>query len=145
VLSVVTLAAVCTVGAFLMMFALVAEIGPMRATTVTYVNPAVVIVAGAVVLHEPVTPATGVGFVLVLVGSALVTRRPKVLAAEVLPPEAAPIAGATILGPSTVVEDGPHRTGGHVEDGQDPQEGQDAGPHAVQVAATCGAASAEVG
>jgi drug/metabolite transporter (DMT)-like permease len=104
VASVVTLAAVCTVGAFLMMFALVAEIGPVRATTVTYVNPAVAIVAGAVVLHEPVTPATGVGFVLVLVGSALVTRRPKVLAAEVLPPEAAPIAGATILGPSIALE-----------------------------------------
>jgi drug/metabolite transporter (DMT)-like permease len=104
VASVVTLAAVCTVGAFLMMFALVAEIGPVRATAVTYVNPAVAIVAGAVVLQEQVTAATGVGFVLVLLGSALVTRRPKVLAAELLPPEAAPIAGATILGPSTVVE-----------------------------------------
>jgi drug/metabolite transporter (DMT)-like permease len=104
VLSVVTLAAVCTVGAFLMMFALVAEIGPVRATTITYVNPAIAIVAGAVVLSEPVTAATGVGFVLVLLGSALVTRRPKALAAELLPPDAAPIAGATILGPSTEVE-----------------------------------------
>jgi hypothetical protein len=41
--------------------------------------------------------------VLVLLGSALVTRRPKALAAELLPPDAAPIAGATILGPSTEV------------------------------------------
>jgi drug/metabolite transporter (DMT)-like permease len=146
VLSVVTLAAVCTVGAFLMMFALVAEIGPVRATTVTYVNPAVAIVAGAVVLHEPVTAATGVGFVLVLLGSALVTRRPKVLAAELLPPEAAPIAGATILGPSTVLPDDEHEAddehedvGG--EDGAEVPEGLLPAPRR----ATCGAASAEVG
>jgi drug/metabolite transporter (DMT)-like permease len=57
--------------------------------------------SGKVVLSEPVTAATGVGFVLVLLGSALVTRRPRALAAELLPPDAAPIAGATILGPST--------------------------------------------
>ena len=133
----VTLAAVCTVGAFLMMFALVAEIGPVRATTVTYVNPAVAIVAGAVVLHEPVTPATGVGFVLVLLGSALVTRRPKVLAAEVLPPEPAPIAGATILGPSTVVQDVKPAAD------HDAVDGENGEPLAVHVGASCGAATVE--
>jgi drug/metabolite transporter (DMT)-like permease len=123
VASVLLLAAVSTAGAFLMMFALVAELGPVRATTFTYVNPAVAIVAGAVVLHEPITPATGVGFVLVLLGSAMVARRPRSLASEVVaaesvavpvqaragrqhgqpvPGRAAPtIAGATILGPST--------------------------------------------
>lgn len=105
--SVLMLAAICTVGAFLLMFALVAEIGPVRATTITYVNPAVAIVAGAVVLNEPVTAATGAGFVLVLLGSALVTRRPRVLepTGALEPPVAmaaeTPIAGATILGPST--------------------------------------------
>jgi drug/metabolite transporter (DMT)-like permease len=98
--SVIMLAAICTVGAFLLMFALVAEIGPVRATTITYVNPAVAILAGAVVLHEPVTAATGVGFVLVLLGSALVARRPKAAPVEQLA-ATAPIAGATILGPST--------------------------------------------
>jgi uncharacterized membrane protein len=143
VLSVITLAAVCTVGAFLMMFALVAEIGPVRATTITYVNPAVAIVAGAVVLSEPVTAATGVGFVLVLLGSALVTRRPKALAAELLPPEAAPIAGATILGPSTAVRDD------RAEEQRDASSldvGAEApgGPVPVQRRATCGAAT-EVG
>jgi drug/metabolite transporter (DMT)-like permease len=101
VASVVSLAAICTVGAFLLMFALVTEIGPVRATTITYVNPAVAIVAGAVVLHEPITPATGVGFVLVLLGSALVARRPRATAVDQLPVPRAPIAGATILGPST--------------------------------------------
>jgi hypothetical protein len=100
------------------MFALTAEIGPVPASTITYVNPAVAIVAGAVVLHERITWATIVGFALVLVGSVLITRRPKpttavpvaasvpVAAASVVgqrPGEgsAGVIAGTTILGPDT--------------------------------------------
>ena len=73
--SVVTLAVVCSAAAFLLMFALVAEVGPVRMTTITYVNPAVAIAAGAIVLHERVTVWTIVGFVLVIAGSFLVTRR----------------------------------------------------------------------
>lgn len=73
--SIVGLAVVCSAAAFLLMIALVAEIGPVRATAVTYVNPAVAIVAGAVLLGERVTPWTIVGFVLVLAGSYLVTKR----------------------------------------------------------------------
>lgn len=73
--AIVTLALVCSAAAFLIMFALVAEIGPVRVTMITYVNPAVAVAAGAVVLHEPVTAWTLVGFVLVLAGSYLVTRR----------------------------------------------------------------------
>ena len=73
--SVVGLGVVCSALAFLVMFALVAEIGPMRMTTITYVNPAVAIVAGALILHEPVTVWTIVGFVLVLGGSYLVTKK----------------------------------------------------------------------
>jgi drug/metabolite transporter (DMT)-like permease len=73
--SVVTLAVVCSAVAFLIMFALIAEIGPVRTTTITYVNPAVAIVAGAVVLGERVTVWTVVGFALVLAGSFFVTRR----------------------------------------------------------------------
>jgi drug/metabolite transporter (DMT)-like permease len=137
--SVVTLAAVCTVGAFLLMFALVAEIGPVRATTITYVNPAVAIVAGAVVLHEPVTPATGVGFILVLIGSVLVTRRPKVVVAEPVPPDAAPIAGATILGPSTVLPSS--RRPSDAENG----ERLGAGQAVTALPAACGTAAADLG
>jgi drug/metabolite transporter (DMT)-like permease len=76
VLSVVLLAVLCTAAAFLMLFALVGEVGPVRATTITYVNPAVAVVAGVVVLDEPVTVWTVVGFVLVVAGSFLVNRRP---------------------------------------------------------------------
>lgn len=73
--SIVVLAVVCSALAFLLMVALVAEIGPVKATAITYVNPAVAIIAGAVVLGERVTVWTIVGFLLVLLGSYLVTRR----------------------------------------------------------------------
>lgn len=74
ILSLVALAAVCSAAAFLIMFALIAEIGPMRMTTITYVNPAVAIVAGVLVLGEKITIWTVVGFVLVIGGAYLVTR-----------------------------------------------------------------------
>ena len=74
ILSIVALAAVCSAAAFLIMFALIAEIGPMRMTTITYVNPAVAIGAGALVLGERITIWTVIGFVLVIGGAYLVTR-----------------------------------------------------------------------
>ena len=73
--AIVVLAVVCSALAFLLMVGLIAEIGPVRATTITYVNPAVAIIAGVVVLGERVTIWTVVGFALVLCGSWLVTRR----------------------------------------------------------------------
>jgi len=79
ILSVVALAAVCSAAAFLIMFALIAEIGPMRMTTITYVNPAVAIAAGALVLGERITVWTVIGFVLVIGGAYLVTRRRRAL------------------------------------------------------------------
>jgi drug/metabolite transporter (DMT)-like permease len=77
VLSLVLLSTVCTAAAFLLLFALIGEVGPVRATTITYVNPAVAVVAGAVVLDESVTAVTALGFVLVVAGSFLVNRRPR--------------------------------------------------------------------
>ena len=75
VASVVVLALVCTALAFLLFFALIAEVGPVRATVITYVNPAVAAVLGVAALGERFTAGMGVGFALVLVGSALATRR----------------------------------------------------------------------
>ena len=72
--SVVALAVVCTAVAFLFFFALIAEIGPVRATVITYVNPAVAAVLGVAILGEHFTAGMGVGFVLVLAGSVLATR-----------------------------------------------------------------------
>jgi drug/metabolite transporter (DMT)-like permease len=72
--SVLALAVVCTAAAFMLLFALVHEVGPVRATTITYLNPAVAVVAGALVLDEPVSVWTLVGFALVVTGSYLVNR-----------------------------------------------------------------------
>lgn len=81
IVSLVVLGVVCSALAFLVMIALVAEIGPVKMTTITYVNPAVAIIAGVVVLGERITVWTVVGFVLVLLGSYLVTRRRRELTA----------------------------------------------------------------
>ncbi len=72
--SVVGLAVVCTAVAFLVFFALIAEIGPVRATVITYVNPAVAAVLGVAILDESFTIGMGIGLVLVLAGSVLATR-----------------------------------------------------------------------
>ena len=74
VASVVILAVVCTAVAFLVFAALIDEVGPVRATVITYVNPAVAAVLGVLVLHEQFTPPMAIGFVLVILGSALATR-----------------------------------------------------------------------
>jgi drug/metabolite transporter (DMT)-like permease len=73
--SVAVLAVVCTALGFLLFFALIAEIGPVRATVITYVNPAVAAVLGVIVLNESFTVGMAVGFVLVVLGSILATRR----------------------------------------------------------------------
>ena len=86
--SILVLAVVCSALAFLLMVSLVAEIGPVKATAITYVNPAVAIIAGVLVLGERITVWTIVGFVLVLAGSYFVTRRRRVPIAAEGPEEA---------------------------------------------------------
>jgi drug/metabolite transporter (DMT)-like permease len=73
--SVIGLTVICTVVAFLVFFALIAEVGPMRATVITYVNPAVAVVLGVAFLRESFGVATGLGFALILGGCFLATQR----------------------------------------------------------------------
>jgi drug/metabolite transporter (DMT)-like permease len=68
---------ICTAVAFLVFFALIAEAGPARATVITYVNPAVAIILGVLVLKEPFTVGMAIGFPLVILGSILATARPR--------------------------------------------------------------------
>jgi drug/metabolite transporter (DMT)-like permease len=75
VLAVVVLAVLCTAVAFLLFFQLIAEVGAARSVVITYVNPAVAVLLGVVVLDEKFTVATGVGFLLILTGSVLATAR----------------------------------------------------------------------
>ncbi|HTT90651.1 MAG TPA: EamA family transporter [Acidimicrobiales bacterium] len=98
--SMAGLTALCTAVAFVAFFALVAEVGPMRSTVVTYINPAVAVLLGVTVLGEPFGVATGVGFVLVLAGSFLATRplHRAPAAAPIGSPES-PSAGPTPLSP----------------------------------------------
>jgi drug/metabolite transporter (DMT)-like permease len=77
------LAVVCTGIAFIVFFALIAEVGPARATLITFVNPAVAVVLGAAVLGESITAATIGGFLLVLTGCWLATRAGALPAAEI--------------------------------------------------------------
>ncbi|MEO6687850.1 MAG: DMT family transporter [Dokdonella sp.] len=73
--SVLGLAVLCTATAFLMFFALIAEAGPARATVITYINPAVALLLGVLVLHEPLTAGMAIGFPLVIIGSILGTAK----------------------------------------------------------------------
>lgn len=73
--SVVGLALVCTALAFVVFFALIADVGPARATVFTYVNPAVAVLLGVALLGEHLTLGIAVGFPLILAGSVLAARR----------------------------------------------------------------------
>ncbi|MCS3844256.1 DMT family transporter [Microbacterium sp. AK031] len=66
--SLILLGVICTALAFVAFFALVREVGPVRAPLFTYINPVVAIVLGAIVLAEPVTPGLLIGFPVILAG-----------------------------------------------------------------------------
>jgi drug/metabolite transporter (DMT)-like permease len=92
--SVVILFVVCTALAFLIFFQLIAEVGPARATVITYVNPAVAVVLGVALLGENFSLGIALGFPLVLAGSFLGTGGLRRAEAE----EAVPILPAEALG-----------------------------------------------
>lgn len=84
--SVVALGVLCTAVAFLVFFALVAEVGPTRTSVITYLNPVVAVALGVLVLSEPITVGMLVGFPLVLLGSVIATRAPRAVAETLGPP-----------------------------------------------------------
>jgi drug/metabolite transporter (DMT)-like permease len=75
VLSVALLAFACTVVGFLVFFALIAEAGPNRALVITFINPAVALLLGILLLDERFTTGVAIGFPLVLAGCYLATRQ----------------------------------------------------------------------
>lgn len=72
--SMAVLGVLCTALAFVFLFALIGEVGAPRAQVITYINPAVALLLGVLVLGEPITLGIALGFPLVLVGSWLATR-----------------------------------------------------------------------
>lgn len=73
VASILLLGLVCTALAFVAFFELIKEIGSTRSTLITYLNPAVAVILGVVLLGERFTPGTAIGFVLILAGCSLST------------------------------------------------------------------------
>jgi drug/metabolite transporter (DMT)-like permease len=71
--AVVVLGVVCTALAFVLFFYLIGEVGPVRATVITYVNPAVAVILGVTFLNESFGIGTAAGFALILTGSVLAT------------------------------------------------------------------------
>jgi len=66
--SLIALGILCTAVAFLGFFALIREVGPVRAPLFTYVNPIVAVLLGVIVLGEALSPGLLVGFPLVILG-----------------------------------------------------------------------------
>jgi drug/metabolite transporter (DMT)-like permease len=80
--SVLALGVVCTALALAVFFALIREAGPQRALVITFVNPAVAVLLGVLLLSEPFTVGLAVGLPLILVGCVLATRRSAPAAVE---------------------------------------------------------------
>jgi len=71
--SMVALGLVCTALAYVVYFSLIGAAGAGRAALITYVNPAVAVLVGALILAEPITVGTIAGFTLIVLGCALST------------------------------------------------------------------------
>lgn len=75
-LSVIALGIFPTAMAFVVFFAVLKEVGPARASLVTYLNTAFAVVLGVLILSEPLTLGIVIGLPLVLIGSYLASRKP---------------------------------------------------------------------
>ncbi|MGN8551325.1 UNVERIFIED_CONTAM: EamA family transporter [Microbacterium sp. SLM126] len=79
--ALVLLGVLCTAVAFIVFFALIKRVGPVRAPLFTYVNPVVAIILGTIILGEALTVGLLVGFPLVILGCWLAatggTLRPR--------------------------------------------------------------------
>jgi len=73
--SVISLGVLCTAAAFIVFFKLVAEVGPPRASLITYLNTAVAVLLGVILLGEPITLGIALGLPLVLIGSYFASRK----------------------------------------------------------------------
>ena len=76
--SLLALGVFCTALAFISFFIVLKEIGPARASIGTYVNTAIAVVLGVLILSEPLTIGIMIGLPLVMIGSFLASRKPGV-------------------------------------------------------------------
>jgi drug/metabolite transporter (DMT)-like permease len=73
--SLLALGVFSTALAFISYFIVLKEIGPARASIGTYVNTAVAVVLGVIILSEPLTIGIIIGLPLVMIGSFLASRK----------------------------------------------------------------------
>lgn len=90
--ALIALGVLCTAVALLAFYQLIGDAGPTRAGLVTYVNPAVAVLVGVMVLDEPLRVSTVAGFALIVAGCWLSTRRPR--AQQATPSATAPDSGS---------------------------------------------------
>jgi drug/metabolite transporter (DMT)-like permease len=79
-LSLIALGVFSTALAFISYFIVMKEIGPARASVITYVNTAIAVVLGVLILSEPLTLGIMIGLPLVMIGSFLASRKSSVTA-----------------------------------------------------------------
>ena len=79
-ISLIALGIFSTALAFISFFIVLKEIGPARSSIVTYVNTAIAVVLGVLILSEPLTLGIMIGLPLVMIGSFLASRKPTVSA-----------------------------------------------------------------
>jgi len=73
--ALVALGIFSTAIAFMLFFIVIVEIGPARGSLTTYVNTAIAVVLGIVILGEPITLGIIVGLPMVVLGSYLASRK----------------------------------------------------------------------
>ena len=76
--ALVALGVFSTAIAFMLFFIVIIEIGPARGSLTTYVNTAVAVLLGIIILGEPITLGIQVGLPMVVLGSYLASRKEKV-------------------------------------------------------------------
>ena len=73
--ALIALGVLSTAIAFILFFIIIVEIGAARGSLTTYINTAVAVVLGIIILSEPITLGIIVGLPLVLLGSYLASRK----------------------------------------------------------------------
>jgi drug/metabolite transporter (DMT)-like permease len=91
--AIVVLGLLCSAVALILFYRLIGMVGAGRASVINYVTPAVAVALGVLILREPIRPVTLLGFVLVVAGSYLATRR--VVSATRPSPTSASLAHST--------------------------------------------------
>lgn len=69
--ALVVLGLVCSAAAFVIFFKLIKEVGPAKASLITYLNTAVALSLGTIFLNEPVTTGLLIGLPLIAIGLCL--------------------------------------------------------------------------